>query len=145
MIGAMRVALALFATSAAAQPFDDDGLGWGPYYNNHLSPYDGRPLGPPLSSLPPGAEYYNGLPRAGYIVTPGPGYGPERSYGYPSAQIYRPARVVRPRHALRHRRAMKRRVVVPPVRRASAATWGALVACLGCVKDRRRQRSHDSE
>src|SRR5215212_5800248 len=53
MIGAMGAALALFATSAAAQPFDDDGLGWGPYYNNHLSPYDGRPLGPPLSSLPP--------------------------------------------------------------------------------------------
>ena len=38
MIGAMGAALALFATSAAAQPFDDDGLGWGPYYNNHLSP-----------------------------------------------------------------------------------------------------------
>ena len=107
----LGAALALFATSAAAQPFDDDGLGWGPYYNNHLSPYDGRPLGPPLSALPPGAEYYNGLPRAGYIVTPGPGYGPERSYGYPSAQIYRPARVVRPRHALRHHRAVKRRVV----------------------------------
>ena len=62
MIGAMGAALALFATSAAAQPFDDDGLGWGPYYNNHLSPYNGRPLGPPLSALPPGAEYYNGLP-----------------------------------------------------------------------------------
>ena len=87
------------------------GLGWGPYYNNHLSPYDGRPLGPPLSALPPGAEYYNGMPRAGYIVTLGPGYGPERSYAYPSAQIYRPARVVRPRHAVRHHRAMKRRVV----------------------------------
>src|SRR5215217_4795518 len=63
MIGAMCAALALFATSAAAQPFDDDGLGWGPYYNNHLSPYDGRPLGPPLSSLPPGAEYYNGVQK----------------------------------------------------------------------------------
>src|SRR5215208_1183756 len=81
MIGAMGAALALFATSAAAQPFDDDGLGWGPYYNNHLSPYDGRPLGLPLSSLP----HYHGVPRAGYIVTPGPGYGPERSYAYPSA------------------------------------------------------------
>jgi len=43
MIGAMGAALALFATSAAAQPFDDDGLGWGPYYNNHLSPYNGAP------------------------------------------------------------------------------------------------------
>jgi hypothetical protein len=111
MIAAMGAALALSATSAAAQPFDNDGLGWGPYYNNHLSPYNGRPLGPPLSALAPGAEYYNGLPRAGYIVTPGPGYGPERSYGYPSAQIDRPARVVRPRHALRHHRAMQRRVV----------------------------------
>jgi hypothetical protein len=111
IIGAMCAAFALFATSAAAQPFDDDGLGWGPYYNNHLSPYDGRPLGPPLSSLPPGAEYYNGVPRDGYIVTPGPGYGPERSYAYPSAQVYRTARVVRPRHAVRHHRAMKRRVV----------------------------------
>ena len=69
------------------------------------------PYLPPLSALTPGAEHYNGLPRAGYIVTPGPGYGPEQSYGYPSAQIYRPARVVRPRHALRHHRAMKRRVV----------------------------------
>jgi len=107
MIGAMGAALALFATSAAAQPFDDDGLGWGPYYNNHLSPYDGRPLGLPLSSLP----HYHGVPRAGYIVTPGPGYGPERSYAYPSAQIYRPTRVVRPPHAVRHHRAMKRRVV----------------------------------
>ena len=54
------------------------------------------PIGPPLSALSPGAEYYNGVPRAGYIVTPGPGYGPERSYAYPSAQIYRSARVVRP-------------------------------------------------
>jgi hypothetical protein len=83
MIAAMGAALALSATSAAAQPFDNDGLGWGPYYNNHLSPYNGRPLGPPLSALAPGAEYYNGLPRAGYIVTPGPGYGPERSPGEP--------------------------------------------------------------
>ena len=55
--------------------------------------------------------YYNGVPPAGYIVTPGPGYGPERSYAYPSAQIYRSTRVVRPRHAVRHHRAMKRRVV----------------------------------
>src|SRR3954467_1791330 len=109
MIEAMGAALALFATSAAAQPFDDDGLGWGPYYNNHLSPYDGRPLGPPLSALPPVAEYYNGLPRAGYTVTPGP-YGPERSYAYPSGQIYPPARVVRPLHAVRHHLPMKRLV-----------------------------------
>jgi len=124
MIGEIGAALAVFATSAAAQPFDDDRLGWGPYYNNHLSPYDGRPLGPPLSGLPPGAEYYNGLPRAGYIVTPGPGDGPERSYAYPSAQIYRPTRVVRPHHRAsavtmppspRHEAARRR---VPPVRDA---------------------------
>ena len=101
MIGAMGAALALFATSGARL---------GAVLQQPSEP-DGRPLGPPLSALPPGAEYYNGLPRAGYIVTPGPGYGPERSYAYPSAQIYRPARVVRPRHALRHHRAMKRRVV----------------------------------
>ena len=69
-----------------------------------------RPELPP-PRCPPGAEYYNGVPPAGYIVTPGPGYGPERSYAYPSAQIYRPTRVVRPRHALRHHRGMKRRVV----------------------------------
>ena len=56
---------------------------------------NGRPLGPPLSALPPG-RILNGLPRAGYMVTPGPGYGPERSYGYPYAQIYRVARVVDP-------------------------------------------------
>src|SRR5215208_389707 len=124
MIGAMCAALALFATSAAAQPFDDDGLGWGPYYNNHLSPYDGRPLGPPLSALPPGAEYYNGVPRAGYIVTPGPGYGPERSYAYLRADLSAGAsgaapscRAPSPRHEAARRR-------VPPVRRASAATWG---------------------
>src|SRR4051812_36276462 len=110
MIGVMGAALALFATSAAAQPFDDDGLGWGPYYNNHLSPYDGRPLGPPLSALPAGAEYYNGVPGAGYIVPPGRGYGPERSYPYPSAQFYRPGGV-RPRHAVRHPRPRRRRVV----------------------------------
>src|SRR5215217_8204187 len=118
MIGAMGAALALFATSAAAQPFDDDGLGWGPYYNNHLSPYNGRPLGPPLSALPPGAEYYNGLPRAGYIVTPGPGYGPERSYGYPSGASS--AAPSCPAPSPRHEAACRR---VPPVRRASAATW----------------------
>ena len=39
MIGEIGAALAVFATSAAAQPCDDDRLGWGPYYNNHLSPY----------------------------------------------------------------------------------------------------------
>ena len=41
---------------------------------------------------------------------PGPGYGPKRSYAYPSAQIYRSAGGAA-RHAVRHHRAMKRRVV----------------------------------
>ena len=54
MIGAMCAALALFATSAAAQPFDDDGLGWGPYYNNHLSPTMGARSGRRSARCRPG-------------------------------------------------------------------------------------------
>ena len=111
-IGAACVALALLiaAGAASAQPFDDEGFGWGPYYNNHLSPYDGRPLGPPLAALPPGSEYYNGVPRVGYPVTPGPAYGPERAYAYPPATAYRSGKVVRRHHAARQHRVVKRRV-----------------------------------
>jgi hypothetical protein len=75
---ALAAGLALIGTAAAAQPFDSiwdnsDIRGWGPYWNSHLSPYDGRPLGPPLSALPPGSYYYNGrLVLGGY----GYGYGP---------------------------------------------------------------------
>jgi hypothetical protein len=107
-IGAVGVALALGATGAAAQTWDDEGFGWGPYYSNHLSQYDGRPLGPPLAALPPGSEYYNGAPRRGYAVTPGSAYGPERAYAYPSRSYY-PVQVVRPRHATRTHRVVKRR------------------------------------
>lgn len=35
MISVVCAALILGATTAAAQPFDDEGFGWGPYYNNH--------------------------------------------------------------------------------------------------------------
>src|SRR5215204_7145497 len=108
IIAAVGAALGLFASAAAAQPADDEGLGWGPYYSNHLSQYDGRPLGPPLAALPPGSEYYNGAPRRGYAVTPGPAYGPERAYAYPSRSYY-PVQVVRPRHATRTHRVVKRR------------------------------------
>jgi hypothetical protein len=110
IIAAAGVACALAATGAAAQPFDDEGFGWGPYYSNHLSQYDGRPLGPPLASLPPGSEYYNGVPRRGYVATPGPAYGPERSYRYRPVQVYRPPAAVKPRHAARPQRIVKRRI-----------------------------------
>lgn len=73
----------------------------------------GRPLGPPLGALPPASAYYNGVPRRGYAVTPGPAYGPERAYAYPD-QSYRPRRVAKPRHAARTHRAVKRRVAGHP-------------------------------
>jgi hypothetical protein len=103
-------ALVLSATAASAQTYDDEGFGWGPYYNNHLSQYDGRPIGPPLASLPPGTEYYNGAPRRGFVATPGPAYGPERSYIYPGQTYYYGGPVVRPRHVVRSHRSVKRRV-----------------------------------
>src|SRR5687767_1446548 len=99
-------ALALSVTAASAQT-DDEGLGWGPFYSGHLSPYDGRPLGPPLGALPPGSQYYNGAVRRGYLSTPGSAFGPERSYIYP-AQSYYAAPVVRSPHAARTHRAVKR-------------------------------------
>jgi hypothetical protein len=108
IIAAAGLALALSVTGAAAQTFDDEGFGWGPYYNNHLSPWDGRALGPPLAALPPGARYYNGMPRVGYPVTPGAAGSPERAYRYPS---YRPAHVGSPRRAVRKHRPVKRRIV----------------------------------
>jgi hypothetical protein len=110
IIAAVGAALGLFASAAAAQPADDEGLGWGPYYSNHLSQYDGRPLGPPLAGLPPGSEYYNGVPRRGYVATPGPAYGPERSYRYRPVQVYRPAPAAKPRHAARSHRLVKPRI-----------------------------------
>ena len=108
-IGVLAAILVFGASAAAAQPYPESALGWGPYYNNHLSSYDGRPLGPPLSALPPGTEYYGGVPRTGYPVTSGPIFGPERAYYYPEP-AYRPVRVARPRHAVRSQRVVKRRV-----------------------------------
>src|SRR5829696_5262547 len=61
------------------------GLGLGPFYNGHLSPYDGRPLGPPLGALPPGSPYYTGAVRRGYLSTRGSAFGPERSYNRQAA------------------------------------------------------------
>jgi hypothetical protein len=109
-IATLLAALVLGGGAAAAQTYDDDGHGWGPYYNNHLSQYDGRPLGPPLGALPPGTEYYNGVPRAGYPLTTGSAFGPERAYGYGAGPGYRPARVAGPRHAGRSHRVVKRRI-----------------------------------
>ena len=109
-IGVLAAVFTLIASTAAAQLYDDGELGWGPYYSNHLSPYDGRLLGPPLSALPPGTEYYNGVPRTGYPITAGPIFGPERAYYYPR-RVYRPGSVVKlPRHAVRSGRVAKRRV-----------------------------------
>jgi hypothetical protein len=64
---ALAAGLALVGTTGTAQAFDSDGFfgdrsdarGWGPLWNSHLDPYDGRPLGPPLAALPPGSYYYN--------------------------------------------------------------------------------------
>ena len=62
---ALAAGLALIGTTGTAQAFDSffgdrsDARGWGPLWNSHLDPYDGRPLGPPLAVLPPGSYYYN--------------------------------------------------------------------------------------
>ena len=69
------IGLALLAATAESRAFERD-TGWGAPYNSHLDSYSGRPLGPPLSSLPPGYQYYDGrlirLPYAG----PGPVHVP---------------------------------------------------------------------
>ena len=66
------IALAVLATTVESQAFgrdEDRDFGWGAPHNSHLDAYSGRPLGPPLSALPPGYDYYNGrlvrLPYAG--------------------------------------------------------------------------------
>ncbi len=43
-----------------------DDFGWGPRYNNHLSQYDGRPLGPPLTAFGPAQGLDDGDPRSFY-------------------------------------------------------------------------------
>jgi hypothetical protein len=67
-------AAALLGTATGSLAFDSDSdTGWG-------APYNGRPLGPPLASLPPGYQYYNGrliwVPPSGVrplaIRPPGP-------------------------------------------------------------------------
>ena len=74
-------AAALLGTATGSLAFDSDSdTGWGAPYNSHLDPYNGRPLGPPLASLPPGYQYYNGrliwVPPSGVrplaIRPPGP-------------------------------------------------------------------------
>ena len=42
------------------------GLGWGTRYNNHLSSYDGRPLGPPVTAFGASQAYPEGDPRSFY-------------------------------------------------------------------------------
>jgi hypothetical protein len=66
------IAFALVGTTVESQAFgrdEDRDFGWGAPHNSHLDSYSGRPLGPPLSALPPGYDYYNGrlvrLPYAG--------------------------------------------------------------------------------
>jgi hypothetical protein len=85
------IAASLLAMTAEAQAFgrdEDRDFGWGAPHNSHLDSYSGRPLGPPLSALPPGYDYYNGrlirLPYAG------------------GAQVYVPR--ARPRHSVRPKR-----------------------------------------
>ena len=84
------IALALLGTTAESRAFgrdEDRDSGWGAPHNSHLDSYSGRPLGPPLSALPPGYDYYNGrlvrLPYAGppVVFVPRPRYSarPARS------------------------------------------------------------------
>jgi hypothetical protein len=86
LILAGAVALGVAGSSGAANAFD---LGYGPRYNNHLSQYDGRPLGPPLTAFGPSQALDDGDPRAFYtpryqyyngrlIVTAPGGYVPYR-------------------------------------------------------------------
>ncbi len=76
-------ALALLAATAESRAFDRD-TGWGAPYNSHLDSYSGRPLGPPLPSLPPGYQYYNGrLIRVPYAGAE-PGYAPQVRRRHPT-------------------------------------------------------------
>ena len=80
----------LLGGSAASGGAMAGGLGWGPRYNNHLSSYDGRPLGPPLTAFGPSQAYPESDPRTFYtpryqyydgqliVVAPGT-YVPARS------------------------------------------------------------------
>ena len=78
-INAALLALAAFIVTAAGPALARDrDFGWGAPFNSHLDSYSGRPLGPPLPTLPPGYQYYNGrLVRVLYIA-PGSVYVPDR-------------------------------------------------------------------
>lgn len=62
----MFVSALALGVSASSGMAAAGGLGWGPRYNNHLSSYDGRPLGPPLTAFGPSQAYSDGDPRTFY-------------------------------------------------------------------------------
>jgi hypothetical protein len=103
MTRAAVMASALLAATVQTEAFDRDrdrDIGWGAYYNNHLSSWNGRPLGPPLPALPPGYQYYNGRLVAGVEIAP-------RAYAYPglvSRPHVRNYRIMRERSASRQHR-----------------------------------------
>jgi hypothetical protein len=83
------LALGVGAGGGVAQAGGLDDFGWGPRYNNHLSQYDGRPLGPPLTAFGPAQGLDDGDPRSFYtpryqyydgrlIVTGPDAYAPSR-------------------------------------------------------------------
>jgi hypothetical protein len=86
LIFACALTLGVSAGSGVAKASE---FGWGSRYNNHLSQYDGRPLGPPLTAFGPSQAYSDADPRAFYtpryqyyngqlIVVPPGNYVPER-------------------------------------------------------------------
>jgi hypothetical protein len=104
---AAAAAVAVLVTATGAQAFDRDfDRGWGAYYNNHLSSWDGRPVGPPLPSLPRGYQYYNNRLIVG--AGPSPWGDPYPTYvrpGYVGAPYATGSiRTVRTRKASRHHR-----------------------------------------
>lgn len=91
---AAAIALALAVTIDESRAFDRDrDFGWGAPYNSHLDSYSGRPLGPPLTALPPGYQYYNGRLIRPYYADPAYGHDPS----------------VRPRHLASPKRASRKR------------------------------------
>jgi hypothetical protein len=110
MAHAAAVAVTVLVTATGAKAFDrDEGRGWGAYYNNHLSSYDGRPVGPPLPSLPRGYQYYNNQLIVG--AGPSPWGDPYPTYAAPphgpryvaGPHATGSVRILRKRKAPRHR------------------------------------------
>ena len=64
--GLMLAGALTLGVAAAPEVASASGLGWGPRYNNHLSQYDGRPLGPPLTAFGPSQGYSDSDPHAFY-------------------------------------------------------------------------------